>query len=468
MDNNSRMAKNTIILYVNLVVTIVVNLYSTRLILEALGVDDYGIVNLISGIVAMLSFVQNSMTVSTQRFLSVGIAKNTTAQQLEIFNSSFLLHVLLALGVLAVLECCTPLIFNSSIQIPESRIGVSMVLYQLTILGTLIIVLGVPFDASLTAHENMTVVAIASIIESLVRLTGAIVLLNYYYDKLIFYGFLIVLIRLLSTSIKAIYCIRKYEDSRIMYKYSRPGQMLRMLSFAGWNAAGGFAVAARSQGLSIVLNIFKGISINTPYGIANQVAGQLSNFTASITKSMAPQIMQNHGLGQKERMFSLSIKQCKYSFMMLLIAAIPFYLDMPYILHLWLKNVPDYTVAFCRLMLICALIQQLSNGMMTLIQANGKIGFYQCTIAVVICLNIPLAYLMLKIQLPPEVVVVSMIIIEVICLLVRYLFANKLLNLTYKQVIRELGYPVVTAAISSFFTIFLFQNLFIVKLPYFA
>jgi len=446
---NTRILINTVILYFKLIFTIIVNLYSTRLILNAMGVEDFGIVNLVSGIVAMLSFFQNSLTISTQRFLSVNMGKNDNEMQLQIFNTSFIIHLMLAIVLVIMLESITPIVFNSSIQIPVERLNASQWLYQLTILGTFFVIIAVPYDATLNAHENMLVYSIASIIESVIRLAGAIIIVNYHNDKLIFYGLLLISIRLVSMFFKCIYCNLKYSDAHLKLSKFNLKSLRNMLSFAGWNAIGGFSVSLRSQGMAIVLNIFQGVLINAAYGIANQLLGQLTNFTATISKAMAPQIMQSKGAGEEKHMISLSLKQCKYSFILLLFFAIPLYAEMPLILRLWLKNIPDYGISFCRLILLVSLVQQITIGMQTLIQANGKIALYQTLMSLLIMLNIPLAYIVLKLGFNPNFVIYVMLIVEIICLIARITIANKLVRLSYKLTINTLLKPVTIILISS-------------------
>lgn len=442
MKSSERIVVNTGILYVKLIITIVVNLLSTRLILLSMGVKDYGIVNLISGIVAMLSFVQNSMTISTQRYLSVNMGQNNPEKQKRIFNTSILLHLILVCLIITILEACHPMVFNSQVQIPGDRLFASQVLYQLMIIGTALVVITVPYDATLNAHENMLWFSIASIIESLIRLAGACILLSYSHDKLIFYGLLIVAIRLVSMIIKVTYCRLHYPDSRISFKHTEKTLMREMFSFSFWNLFGSFATAARSQGMAVILNIFNGVAINAAYGIAHQISGQLSNFSATISKAMAPQIMQSKGASEKDRMINLSLRQSKYTVTLLTMFALPLLLDMEFILRIWLKEVPDYTVDFCSLIVLVALVAQLSSGLMTLIQANGRISLYQITMSSLILLSIPLAYYALKYDYYPSVVILILLIIEVFCFAVRLLFAKKLVGVKFSTVWRELGKPI--------------------------
>ena len=442
MKSSERIVLNTGILYVKLIITIVVNLLSTRLILLSMGVVDYGIVNLISGIVAMLSFVQNSMTVSTQRYLSVNMGQNNQERQNQIFNTSVVLHLFLAVIIIIILESCYPLVFNSGVQIPVERHSAAQWLYQMMIIGTVLVVITVPYDATLNAHENMLWFSLATIVESLVRLTGAYILLSYNNDKLLFYGFLIITIRLASMAIKVGYCTVHYTDSQLSLKNARRPLMKEMFSFSFWNLFGAMANAARNQGMAIILNIFKGIAINAAYGIAHQISGQLSNFTATITKAMAPQIMQSKGAYDEDRMIRLALRQSKYTFTLLSMFALPLLLDTEFILKIWLKEVPDYSVVFCKLIILVSLTAQLSSGLMTLLQANGKISVYQVTISLVMLTSIPMAYMVLKMKMHPSSVVLVLLLVECICFVVRVFFSHKLVGVKFSSIWKELGKPV--------------------------
>ena len=442
MKSSERIIVNTGILYAKLIITIVVNLLSTRLILLSMGVEDYGIVNLISGIVVMLSFVQNSMTVSTQRYLSVNMGQNNPERQNQIFNTSIVLHLILVVIIILILEGCYPLVFNSEVQIPSERVGAAQLLYQMMIIGTALVVITVPYDATLNAHENMLWFSIASIVESLIRLTGAYILLSYGHDKLVFYGLLIIAVRLVSMVIKVVYCKIHYPDARISFKQSRRSLMKEMFAFSFWNLFGSFAVAVRGQGMAVVLNIFNGIAINAAYGIAHQVSGQLSNFSASITKAMAPQIMQSKGANDRERMISLSLRQSKYTFTLLSMFALPLLLDMEFVLKIWLKDVPEYTVDFCKLIVLVALVSQLSSGLMTLIQANGKISLYQSVMSVIILTSIPLAYMSLKMEFQPKTVILVLLFVECLCLFARVFFAKRLVGVKISSIWKLLFRPI--------------------------
>ncbi len=460
MDNNKRMAINTIILYAKLIITIVVNLYSTRLILSAMGVEDYGVVNLISGIVAMLSFMQNSMSVSSQRFMSVYMGKHDDDLMKKVFSSSFVLHLLLALIFLIVLEALTPIIFGSAIQIPDYRISAAQILYQLTIIGTALVVITVPYDAALNAHENMLLFSIATIIESLIRLAGAFILLVYSNDKLIFYGFLVILIRLVSLMIKSLYCRRYYLETRFSLTNSDKSTMKEMFTFAFWNMFGAMALTGRSQGIAIVMNIFLGVVVNASYGIATQISGQLQNFTATISKAMNPQIMQRAGLGNQEGMMSLALAQSKYSSILLSYAIVPMAFLMPFVLKLWLGEIPEYSVAFCILMLILSAIQQFSIGLMSAIQATGNIKNYQICVSIMMLLNIPLAYILLWLDFSAPVVVVGMILIEVLVCIIRIVFAHKLADLQILRFIKTVIVPVSILYIISSTAVYILKEMF--------
>lgn len=437
MNSSERIVFNSIVLYAKLILTICVNLIATRLILNAMGVVDYGVVNLISGIVAMLSFVQSSMAVSTQRYMSVNMGKHDVNLQCKIFNNGLLLHFSLAIIILIILESCLPLVFNSDIQIPDERHSASMILYQLTIIGTLLVIIGVPFDATLSAHENMLWVSFASILESIIRLSGAIWLLYYQSDKLVFYGLLVVTIRLASLLFKSIYCRKQYAEIHISKSVISLRLIKEMFSFSFWNMFGAFAMAARSQGMAVILNIFNGVVINTAYGIGMQISGQLANFSGTISRSMSPQIMQREGGGDRVAMISLALKQCRYTTLFLFMFALPLFVEMPYVLLIWLKDVPDYAIVCCRSFILIALVVQMSSGLMTSIQAKGEISLYQVIVSIILLLNIPVSYILQKVGYSPLIVLYSMVAIEIVCLIARILFARKLVGITIKNYIKQ-------------------------------
>lgn len=442
MDPSKRMAVNTVILYAKLIITIVVNLYSTRLILNAMGVEDYGVVNLISGIVAMLSFVQNSMSVSSQRYMSVNMGKHDDRIIVKVFSSSFVLHLILAVIIFVLLESLTPLVFGSSIQIPDQRVDSAQILYQLTIIATTIVVITVPYDAALNAHENMLLFSIATIIESVIRLTGALILLVYSSDKLIFYGLLVIIIRLVSMLIKWFYCRSHYHETRFSMTHSDKTIMKNMFSFAFWNTFGALALTGRSHGVAIVMNTFLGVFVNASYGIANQISGQLQTFTATITKAMNPQIMQRAGSGNNVGMISLAIKQCKYSSILLSYAIIIMLFSMPFILKTWLGEIPEYCQEFCSLILLVSMIQQLSVGLMSAIQATGVVRNYHMVVSLIMLLNIPLSYFLLWIGFGAPYVIIGIIAIEIIICAVRVYFAHNLAGLSVADFIKQVAVPI--------------------------
>lgn len=464
MNSQERIVINSIILYIKLILTIGVNLIATRLILNAMGVEDYGIVNLISGIVAMLSFVQNSMAVSTQRYMSVNIGKNDIALQCKIFNNGVALHAVLAIIILIVLEACIPLVFNSDIQIPTDRYAASIVLYQLTCLGTILVVVGVPFDATLNAHENMLWVSFASILESLIRLVGAIWLLYYNSDKLVFYGLLIVAIRLMSLLFKAIYCKKKYKEVIFRWKEISSKLIKEMFSFSFWNMFGSFAMAVRTQGVAVVLNIFNGVVVNSAYGIGTQVSGQLANFSGTISKSMSPQIMQREGNGNHFAMVSLAFKQCRYTTLFLFMFALPLYTEMPYVLQIWLKTVPEHTIVFCRIFLLIALVLQMSSGLMTAIQAKGQIAAYQMIISLLLLLNVPVSYFLQRQGCVPSDVLWAMLIIEIVCLFARIFLAKRIVGISVIDYLQHVVFKLLIVIVPTTLIVVLCKCFFITLL----
>lgn len=450
MDANTRMAYNTGVLYIQLIITIIVNLFSTRLILNAMGVEDYGIVNLIAGIVAMLSFVQNSMAISSQRYMSVCMGKNDEKLMIKTFNTSFKLHLIFAIGLLVALIAIEPLIFNSAIQIPLGRVESTKILYYLTILGTLLVVIAVPFDATINAHEDMVAFSVIAIIDSMIRLAGAIYLLYYSHDKLIYYGLLIVTIRLAVLVLKWQYSKRKYIESRnIFLRHSEWGLMKEMFSFAFWNMFGALAITGRNQGVAVILNTFWGVRINASYGISNQVGGQMSNFASMISKAMNPQIMKNAGAMNNDRVMKLSLLQCKVTSLLMCWFVIPLFMVLPFVLRLWLQVVPDYCVVFCRYFLALNLITQMSSGLMSAVQSSGKVMAYQVILSIIVLINLPLGYTVLRMGYPPQSVLACMIFVELICVVFRALYTQRVFKYETVHYFIRVFFPVLGAFLLS-------------------
>ena len=436
MQPANRVAMNTGFLYGKLLVSMLIALYSTRLVLHALGVEDYGIYNLVGGIIAMLSFLNSAMTVSTQRYLSYYLGLGKESKLSSVFRSSVILHLIIGLAVVLILEIIGIYVINNMLHIPAERLTTSRIVFHFMVISTFFTINAVPYDAAIYSHENMLFDAVSGILESFLKLGIAFWLTYARMDRLILYGLLIAGLTIFIRVVKGFYCSRKYKECSIDLPLKLNVNLIKeMFSFAGWNLFGSFCAIARNQGLAVILNLFFGVIVNAAYAIAYQVYAQLAYFSINMLKALNPQIMKSEGYGDRNRMLRLSMLACKISFFLLSFFAIPLIIEMPYILNLWLKTVPDNTVIFCQLILVLGLFQQLTVGLMSAIQSVGRIKAYQAVVGSLLILNLPLAYGLLKLGYPSYSVFIGSIFLEIIAGSLRIWFAHKLAGLPVRKFI---------------------------------
>lgn len=440
MNETNRVVKNTFILYGRMAITVFFSLYTTRLTLSALGVTDFGIFNVVAGAILLLTFLNTAMSAATQRFMSYAEGAGDTAKLKSIFNVSVVLHLIIAAMVLVVLEAVGYFLFNGVLNIPEARIGVARVIYQFMIFSTLFTIISVPYDAVINAHENMFLFAILGVIEAVLKLAIAISLLHTSWDRLTQYGALTVLLSIFLLLIRRIYCHRKYAECEIKIRlyFNRP-IFKEMTSFAGWSFLGSSSSILANYGQGIVMNMFFGTVVNAAQGIANQVSGQLSAFAGTMQKALNPMIAKSEGGGKREFMLKASMAGSKISFFLLMFFFIPVLLEMPYIFSIWLKNVPDYAIIFCRLLLIKNLIEQTFVTLNSTIAAVGNIKKFQIYSSVLTLFPLPISYFLFANSYPPYFIYIIFIGYALLYGLLTLYFANRTCGLSiityYKEVI---------------------------------
>lgn len=426
MNANNRIIKNTIILYAKIIINMVISLWTVPLVLRALGQSDYGLYNLVAGVVAMLSFLNGSMTVVVQRYMSVTMGSGDIRKLNNVYNAGLRIHLFLGIIIIILLEMCVPFLFNGVLNIDNGRYNAAIIIFQFMVFSTFFSIISVPFDSVLNAYENMLVFSIIAIVESVMKLLLAIYLFRVSFDRLIVYCFGIVVISIIGVIVRMLIVNHKYKELKISIKCVIPHKLYKeMLSYAGWNTFGSLAVIGKNQGVAIILNYFKGTIINASYGIANQLNGLLSSFTASIQKAVSPQLMKHEGACERDSMIEMSFTLVKMSTIIFALLAIPVVIEMEQLLLIWLHGViPPYSIIFCQLIIIMQLVFQLSSGVALSIDAVGKIKVYRIVLSAILFFNIPVAYLLLKVGCAPYSVLISMIVVEFICLLIRLYFAN--------------------------------------------
>lgn len=432
----------------------IITLFITRYILNILGPSDYGIYNLVSGVVFLLTFLNGAMTASTQRYLSFAIGAKDKALLRKVFENSLFLHILIGLLLLCIIEAIGFFLFDGVLNIPTNRLYAAKVIYQFMALNIFFTVFVSPFNACLIANENMLSVAVISIIESFLKILLAVSLVYFSTDKLITYGVLMTIISVISCVITSSFCFLKYDECSIKGLAFPDRIFLKELtSFATLNLYGGICVLGRSQGLAIILNIFVGTLANAAYGIATQVAGQFTFFSSSLVGALNPQIMKSEGNNDRSRMLSLSMVASKFGFFLLCFISIPSIFEMPELLKLWLGRVPENAVLFCRLVLIAGIINQLTIGLQSAMQASGRIFRYQLVVGTIYLLNIPTAYLFLKFHFESYFVIISYVAFEIIACIFRLIIAKQQIYLSiteyFKKVILKEIIPTLVIIFSS-------------------
>lgn len=414
MSAINRVVKNTWFLYVRMAFTVLISLYATRLTLSALGVTDFGIFNLVGGVIIMLTFLNSAMASATQRFMSFAEGAGDFEKQKEIFNVSTVLHFIIAILVFLVLEIAGYFLFDKVLEIPADRLETAKMVMQFMIISTVFTIISIPYDAVINAHENMLLFAILSVIESVLKLLIALYLSITPYDKLITYGLLVSVLSIIMMVIRRVYCHLKYQECEIDFKkHFSKNTFNEMTSFAGWSFLGAFSSTIANYGQGIVLNVFFGTVVNASQAISGQVSGQLGAFAQNMLKALNPLIAKSAGAGDKKMMIYASIIGSKVSFFLLMFFYIPVLLEMPYIFSIWLNNAPLYAIEFCRLLLIRNFIEQWYISLAMSIAAHGNIKKYQFYSSIINFLPLILSYVLFKLGFEPYLMYLSFIFYSV-------------------------------------------------------
>ena len=417
-ENNKRIAKNTLFLYIRMLITMVVSLYTSRVVLNTLGINDFGIYNVVGGVVAMFGFITNTMALASQRFLAYEIGRNDTEKLKMTFNVSLIIYMAFALAVLILGETIGLWFIQNKLTIPEGRMMETLFVYQFSLFAFIVTILRIPYNSIIIAHEKMSFYAWSSIIEVSLKLLIVFMLLWIDFDKLILYGILIFCVVLIITIIYVIYC--RFIFVEIKYQYLWDSVLFhKMLNFSGWSLFDSLANVAKNQGVNIILNMFFNPGINAARGIAYQISTQILSFVGNFQLASSPQITKYYALGEKLKLKELYFLSSRLSFFLLFIISLPVLIEMEIILKLWLIEVPAYTLIFSRLIIINRLIDCLAGTSNSVIQATGKIKHYQIFSGIIMLTNLPLSYLLIRNGYAPEITLVVSIIVSVILVSVR-------------------------------------------------
>lgn len=458
MTNSQRIIVNTIAQYTRTIINVCLSLYSTRLILSALGQNDFGIYSVVAGVVAMLSFVTNALVITTQRYLSFHHGKNDLNQVRKVFGNSWLLHLFIGLLITIILGTIGPWITQNFLNIEEVRRGAALVVYFAAVVMVLLTFITAPIRALFIARENIVYTSFIDVLDGVLKLLIAILLSKVTYDHLISYSVLLTCISIFNLLAFAIYAAIKFPEFHLPKLRELDKQYIKGLSdFAGWTIYSTGCIIARNQGISVVLNLFYGTIVNSAYGIAMQVSGAVQFVSTSIINAMNPQIMKAEGAGERQKMIRLCAYESKYAFLLLAMVVIPLIAEMETILHVWLGEVPVHAVMFCRFILIAALCDQISIGWTSANQAIGKIRTYNIIFYTLKLLVIVIAWWSLKQGLPIVSVMWGYVSIELIGSFVRLPLMKHTANIPiipfFKNVFLHIVGPLVTMVVVCYISI---------------
>lgn len=428
-SNNKRIAKNTLLLYVRMLFIMAVSLYTSRIVLNALGVEDFGIYNVVGGVVAMFSMLSGSLSAAITRFITYELGTGNRENLKKIFSSSVTIQIALALLIVLLSEVIGVWFLNIKMNIPEERMTAANWVFQFSILTFVVNLISIPYNASIIAHERMSAFAYISILEAIGKLAIAFLIVISPMDKLIIYAVMMCGVALVVRFAYGAYCKKHFEECTYHFIFDKD-LLKRMFGFAGWNFIGTSSAVLRDQGGNIIINLFFGPVVNAARGIAFQVNGAVLGFVNNFMTALNPQITKSYATGDRNYMMTLISQGARLSFYMLLILSLPVFINVHYLLILWLKTVPVHTDFFVQLILFFALSESLSNPLVTAMFATGNIRNYQLVVGGLQLLNLPLSYLLLKFGSYPEAVFMVAIVISQLCLAARLVMLRKMIGLS--------------------------------------
>jgi len=435
--NNKRIAKNTMFLYFKTLFSMLVSLYTSRVVLNTLGIEDFGIYNVVGGVVAMFSIMSGTLSASITRFITFELGKKNLDKLKNVFSTSVNIQLLLSVCILVLAETVGLWFLNTKMNIPEERMIAANWVFQFSILTFVINLISIPYNAAIIAHERMKTFAYIGILEVLLKLGVVYLLLLSSFDKLIVYAFLLLLVSVFIRMIYGIYCKKHFSECEYHFVLDKP-LMKEMAGFAGWNFIGASSGVLKQQGVNIVLNLFYGAAVNAARGIAVQVNIAISSFVSNFTTALNPQITKSYAEGNNDNMLQLVQQGARFSFYLLLLLSLPVIIDTEYVLTVWLKIVPEHSVNFVRLMLLYAMSESLSSTLITAMLATGKIKKYQIIVGGLQMINLPVSYLFLRLGAIPESTMIIAIVISQCCLVARLYLLRGIIGLSSKYYLKHI------------------------------
>lgn len=448
--NNKRIAKNTILLSIRMIFVLCLNLYTTRVTLDALGVNDFGIYNVVCGFVSMFTFLNTSMSNGIQRFFNFELGEKGIDGARKVYVNSLAVQLLLLLIVLLLTETFGLWYLHNKMVIPAERFVAAQWVFQFSIISFIFVIIQVPYGAAIMAHEHMSYYAFIGVLDAVLKLTIVILVPYADVDRLILYGFLLMLISVLNFLLAFIYSKTKFEELKIERLFDKK-LFKSMLSFSGWNIFGTFSNMMREQGLNIILNLFFGPIVNAARGVAYQVSSGLQGLVANVNTAIRPQVVQSYAQGNTKRTITLMFSLSKISICILYIIAYPILLEINFVLNLWLKGeVPQYTSSFVIIVVLISFLNNLNSAVSGVVHATGKMRNYQVIGSLITLSSIPVAYYALKIGSNPNSVFWISFVFTGFMQVASLFILRSLVHFSLRKYAKEVLLPFVVVVATSF------------------
>lgn len=457
-QNNKRIAKNTLFLYVRMAIVMAINLYVTRVVLDVLGVSDYGVYNVVCGFVSMFGFLNTSMANGIQRFYNYELGKNGEDAVIKVYNTALIIQFVLAVGIVILTETIGLWYVNTKMVISPERIVAANWIFQFSVLSLVFVIMQIPYSAAILAYERMDYYAVVSIIDAVMKLAIVIILPHLSGDSLIFYGLLMMAISIIDFILYFVYCRKKIHHLKFK-KVFDSSLFKSMMSFSGWNLFGSFAYVVKGQGVNVLINTFFGTVVNAANGIATQISSAIQTFAANIVLAFKPQLTQSYAMGDYSRAKNLMFSMSKIAYTLMCVIAIPIMVEMDYVLTLWLSSdIPTYTHSFANLTIIATMIGILNTPITQMIHASGQMKKYQIATSIVICSILPISWLFLKLGYEATSVFVITIIIMVINQVVCLQVLHSIFKFSLTKYVKEVVIPCIIITIIPLFAVSSISN----------
>lgn len=450
-SNNKRIAKNTLYMYLRMGITMLVQLYTSRVVLEYLGVENYGIYNVVGSFIVAFTFISGPLGTATQRFLTFELGKKEGVNINVIFNLSLYTYIFLSIALVIIIECAGLWYIENKMILPDGRLEAAYWAFHFSVISLVFQLFRSPFESLLVAYEKMSFYAYISIADVILKLANAFSLMFFACDKLKLYSVNQLVISIIVFIALFGFCKNSFPSvriSRISQAWDKK-KFLEMLSFSGWSLFGSVASMTANQGLNILLNMFFGVVVNAAMGIATQINSAVNQFVSNFQIAFRPQLVKYYAAGELDQLRKLIFTTSKFSYLLLFAIVCPVCFNMQFLLDVWLKTPPEFSCEFCIFMLVYALLETLSAPMWMTVQATGKIKKYQITISSIIFLNIIFSYLFLKLGFSPVTVLIIKCCLDVVYLITRILFMKSMVSMSITEYIKKTLLPVFIVTILS-------------------